>query len=132
MTLAVIRRWFNRLPDIEKDLPIVIVNGIAYTPRMILHEVMRGSPLGQRLQMMVEAGRLGTTAYQELQLAKIRLREWLAKMPEEPLFAVLMIPPRKYTPSQLLREIEAQTDIGMQWIQAELQHAKRLLALARR
>jgi len=132
MTLTVIRRWFDRLPNIEKDMPIVIVNGVAYTPRMILHEVMRGSSLGQRLQMMVEAGSLGTTLQQEIQLAKIRLKELLRRMPEQPLIATLMIPPKVYTPSQLLREIEAQTQVGMQWIQAELQHARRLLALARR
>ena len=132
MTLARIRAWVQRLPPQELDLPVVIVNGISYTPRMILMEVQRGSPLGERLQVLVEAGRLGTTALEEIQLAKIRLRELLQRMPEKPIIATLTVPPRTFTPGQLLREIELETPVGRQWIQAELQHVKRILQLARR
>lgn len=132
MTLAKIQRWFNSLPEAERDLPVVILSGIAYTPRMILMEVQRGTPVGQRLQMMVEAGTYGTTALEELQLAKVRLREVLLRMPNKPIIATLGTKYRVYTPQELLREIEMQTPIGMQWIQAELQHVRRILGVARR
>ena len=132
MTLARISRWFSSLPEAERDLPVVIMDGISYTPRMILMEVQRGSPLGERLQVLVEAGRLGTTALEEIQLAKVRLRELLQRMPEKPIIATLTVPPRTFTPRQLLREIELETPVGRQWIQAELQHVRRILQLARR
>jgi len=56
MTLQVIRNWVSKLPPYELDMPIVMYNGVAYTPRQILEEVERGTQLGAVLQQMVESG----------------------------------------------------------------------------
>lgn len=136
MTLARVRAWFNRLPPYERDLPLLILNGVAYTPRMALAEVERGTAVGARLQALIEAGRFGTTAEQELALAKIRLKELLAKFPpDKPIVATIgtpELPGRAYTPRELLEEIQRQTPRGRQWIQAELQQMRRIMMLARR
>ncbi len=127
MTLKYVKAWYDRLPPYERDLPIIILEGYAYTPRMILSEVERGTDIGRKLQKYVESGRLGTTLRQEQQLAKIRLKEILGKMPEKPIIASLS--GKTYTPSQLLKEIEQETGIGKQWIQNEIKHAKRMLVI---
>jgi len=127
-----IRAWFNRLPEAEKDLPIVILEGVAYTPRMILSEVERGTTIGARLQSMVEAGRLGTTTLEEEKLAKIRLREILSRFPpEKPIVATLGIPEKVYTARELLQEIEMQTVSGKRWIEAEKATMRMILGMAR-
>jgi hypothetical protein len=41
----------------------------------------------------------------------------------------LELPGRAYTPRELVEEIRAETPRGMQWIGAEVQHMRRLLAL---
>jgi hypothetical protein len=132
MTLKVVKRWFERLPPTERDLPIVILNGIAYSPRAILWEVQRGTSVGERLQLLVEAGRLGTTMQEEFALAKIRLEQILKRYPNVPIVASLSLEPRALTPQDLIREIERGTQIGMQFIQAELQHMRNVIRLARR
>jgi len=130
MTLDVIRRWYSRLPPAERDLPIVIYQGVAYTPTMIYSEVMRGTPLGEILQRYVETGSIGTTREEEYMLALTRLREVLRRYsPDRPIIATLTIPPRTLTPSDILREVESRTPLGMRFVEAELEHARRLLRL---
>ena len=134
MTLAIVKRWFNRLPEAERDLPIVTVGGVAFTPRMILAEVERGTPLGRRLQAMIETGQLAASGPEDLErLAKLRLKMVLERLPERPLIACLREDHvRVYTPRQLLREVEAQTELGRAFIEAELEAMRRLIAMARR
>lgn len=129
-----VRAWFNRLPPVERDLPIVILDGLAYTPRAILMEVERGSPIGERLQVLVESGRIGTAYSEEIALLKLRLKELLSRYPmDEPLVATIgELPGRAYTPRDLIREIEIGTSVGLQWVEAERRHVLRLLSLALR
>ena len=119
-----VSRWFDRLPEYERDLPLLVVNDVAYTPRAALQEVRRGIAVGARLQVLVEAGRFGT---KEWPLAKLRLKKMLETQPEKPLVATLIIPPRTFTPSQLAEEIQRETEVGKSWIQGELSHMKYLL-----
>jgi len=126
MTLELVSRWFQKLPQYERDLPLLVVNGVAYTPRAALQEVRRDTALGRKLQTLIEAGRFGA---QEWTLAKLRLKKMLETMPEKPLVATLLIPPRTFTPSQLAEEIQRETDIGKQWIRTETQHMRYLLTL---
>jgi len=56
VTLQLIRLWVSKLPPSELDMPIIMLNGVAYTPRQILEEVERGTQLGAVLQRMVETG----------------------------------------------------------------------------
>ena len=128
MTLSIVRRWFNRLPPYERDNPLVLLNGVAYTPRQVLAEVERGTPTGEKLQKLIEAGRFGTQLNDAWKLAKIRLKEILKKYPEKPIVAVL---PEEYTytPSQLIKEIEQETPQGVVWIKGEIQQMARLMQL---
>jgi hypothetical protein len=128
MTQTVVSRWLNKLPENEKNLPLLIVDSSIYTPRTAYNEVMRSSELGNKLQALIESGRFGTTAYEEEQVAKIRLRAWLQTQPEIVMFHTLS--GKSFTPSQLLQEIESNTTIGQQWIRNEQQHM-RLLVSAR-
>ena len=126
MTRELVSRWFDRIPEYERDLPLLVVNGVAYTPRATLQEVRRGTDLGRKLQSLVEAGRFGT---EERTLAKLRLKTMLETMPEKPLVATLAIPPRTFTPRELAEEVQRETDIGQTWIKGELAHMRFLMGL---
>lgn len=128
MTLHVVRAWYNRLPPAERDLPILILDGLAYTPNTVLAEVMRGSIVGERLQRLIEEGRLSNSGLEEEQLAKIRLKELLRRYPERPLVAVLR-EGRIFTPSQLIEEIERGTPVGRMLVISEIEYMKFLLRL---
>ena len=41
MTKELVSRWFNKLGPAEQDLALLILNGMAYTPRQTYDEVMR-------------------------------------------------------------------------------------------
>ena len=131
MSKEFVRRWFSRLPEVEKDLPLVIIGGVAYTPRMIYEEVMRGTPLGEKLQGMLEAGRLGTTLSDLYRLAKLRLRELLKRYPPDKPIVGVIAGEGEYvlTAGELLRHVEEETSIGRAWIENEILHMKRLLMI---
>lgn len=126
MSKELISRWFSKLGEAEKDLPLLLSESNIYTPRTALNEVMRSSELGNKLQALIETGRFGTTAYEEEQVAKIRLRQILQAQPEKPLFATLS--GKVFTPSQLLQEIESNTAIGVQWLNNEKTHMSLLVS----
>ena len=128
MTLQVIRNWVSKLPPYELDMPIIMLNGVAYTPRQILEEVERGTQLGAVLQRMVEMGYASLSQRDEEELAKMRLRQLLSR--STALFARLSVTGAEvYTPQQILEEIERGTPIGRQWIEAEKSIIRRLLML---
>ncbi len=127
MTLSVVRNWFNKLSIAERDLPLLIVEGYVYTPRQALAEVQRNTPIGARLQALIESGRFGTTPEEEIALAKHRLTQILKKYPPEmPVAATLG---RAYTAQEMLKEIEAGTIVGSQWISAETEKMRRIVAI---
>ena len=127
MTQTLVSQWLNKLPEAEKDLPLLIADGLAYTPRAALAEVMRGSPLGDKLQRLIETGSFGTTFSDEQTIAKMRLTEIMRTKPEKPLFATLS--GKVFTPSELLREIQNDTDIGRQWVENEKLHMKVIVSI---
>lgn len=120
MSKELVSRWFDRLPEMERDLPLLLSDGLAYTPRVAYNEVMRGSPVGDKIQLLIETGRFGTSAEDEQSIAKTRLEQWLKQQPDKPLFATLSN--KVFTPSQLLQEIQSGSSIGNQWIQNEISH----------
>lgn len=133
MTLEVIRRWYNNLPPEERNLPLIIYNGVAYSPHAILMEVERGTQLGEYLQRKVEMGSLGTTKEELKNLALIRLKMILSKYPPNtPLIASLTYPPKVYTAQELLKELDKGTPIAERLIQTEEKHALDLLKLVGR
>jgi len=129
MTVTVVRRWFEKLPDYEKDIPLLILDGKAYTPRATLAEVERGTELGKRLQDLVEKKTFGTLASDEETLAKLRSKAIIGTMPDKPLFATLLIPPRTFTPQELANEVQRETVLGRQWIDAEKKQMAYLMTL---
>lgn len=126
MTLIKVEAWFNKLSEQEKDLPLLIFGGSAYSPRATLDEVKRGTPLGEQLQKLVERQSFGTTYQEEQRLAKIRCIITLQKkLLDKPLFATLS--GKVFTPRQMIQEIETSTPIGRQQVEGELAHMKRLM-----
>lgn len=131
MSKDLVTRWFNKLSPNERNKPLLILNGLAYTPQATFDEVMRGSPIGDKLQNLIEQGKYGTTFQEEQELMKQRLTMDLeSKPPDKILFVALVasgIPVRTFTAPQLLNEIKNNTAIGRQWIENEKSYVLRLL-----
>ena len=128
MTKELVQKWYNAISNAEKDLPLILVDQIIYTPTTAYNEVMRNSPVGLKIQALIETGRFGTTTEEEQAMAKIRLEQWLqTQPPDKPLFATLSN--KVFTSSQLLQEIQQGTSIGQQWSQNEILHMKTLMRL---
>ena len=127
MSKELVSRWFGKISDAEKDLPLLLSDGYAYTPRMAYTEVMNGTVLGAKLQALIESGRFGTSSLEEVAIAKVRIRQILqSKDPNKVLFATMSN--KTFTPAQLLQEIDSGTQIGEQWVQGEI---SRMTALTR-
>jgi len=127
MTKELVSAWYNRLPEMERDLPLLLVDGLAYTPRTAYNEVMRGSPVGDKIQLLIETGRFGTTSEDEQAIAKTRLQQWLQSQPDKPMFATLSN--KTFTPQQLLQEIQSGSSIGQQWTNNEILHMQSIVRL---
>jgi len=127
MTKQVVSNWFSKLGQSEKNLPLLIYQGIVYTPQAVYDEVMRGSPLGDALQSLIEKQSFGTSAEDEQTVAKLRLTQIMRTKPDKPLFATLS--GKVFTPSELLGEIENNTDIGRQWVGTEISHMRRIVSV---
>ena len=131
MSKDLVTRWFSKLSPSEQNMPLLVLNGLAYTPRQTLDEVTRGTPVGDQLQSLIEQGRFGTATVDEQALIKTRLRMSLqAKPQDKPLFVALPtlgVQPKAYTPAQLLREIESGSPVGRQWMNNEASYMRRLL-----
>ena len=127
MSKDLVSRWFNQLGQAERNLPLLIYQGNVYTPQAAYDEVMRASPLGDELQKMIERQSFGTSAEDEQTVAKLRLTQIMRTKPDKPLFATLS--GKVFTPSELLQEIENNTDIGRQWVGTEISHMRRIVSV---
>ena len=127
MSKELVANWFAKISEVEKDLPLLLSDGYAYTPRMAYTEVMNGSSLGAKLQALIESGRFGTSSLEETAIAKVRIQQIMRSKPQDKvLFATMSN--KTFTPAQLLAEIESGTQIGEQWVQGEI---SRMTALTR-
>lgn len=131
MSKDLVTKWFNKIAPSEHDKPLLILDGLAYTPRQTLDEVTRGTPKGDKLQSLIEQGRYGTTYVDEQALIKARLNMSLqTKPPDKILFVALPssgLKAQTFTAPQLISEINRGTVIGQQWIEAEKSYMLRLL-----
>lgn len=127
MTKDLVSRWFNQLGQAERTLPLLIYQGNVYTPQATYDEVMRNSPLGDVLQSLIEKQSFGTSAEDEQTVAKLRLTQIMRTKPDKPLFATLS--GKIFTPSELLQEIENDTDVGRQWVGTEISHMRRIVSV---
>jgi len=126
MSKELVNQWYSRISQTERNLPLLLVDGYAYTPQMAYDEVNRGSVLGIKLQSLIESGRFGTSYLDEIAIAKVRLQQSLQSKPQNKiLFATLS--GKTFTPSQLLQEIESGTEIGVQQINAEISHMRAIV-----
>jgi len=57
----------------------------------------------------------------------LRLTQIMRTKPDKPLFATLS--GKIFTPSELLQEIENNTDIGRQWVGTEISHMRRIVSV---
>jgi hypothetical protein len=126
MTKELANKWINKLSEVEKDLPLLLVDGYAYTPRIAVNEIMNGSVLGARLQALIEMGKFGTSSLEEQAIAKVRLQTILASKPQDkPLFATMSN--KVFTPAQLMEEINSGTQIGQQWLNGEISRMSQIV-----
>jgi len=129
MTIQLIRAWISKLPPYELDMPIVVYNGVAYTPRAVLDEVMRRTTIGEQLQKQIEMGIASLHQEDEEELAKLRLKLMLSKPTTTKIVALTYPQPTVLSPQDILREIEQGTPRGRLWINAQKEVINRLLRM---
>jgi len=129
MTIQVIRAWISKLPQYELDMPIVVYNGVAYTPRAVLDEVMRRTTIGEQLQKQIEMGIASLHQEDEEELAKLRLKLILSRQTSTKIVALTYPQPTALSPQEILREIEQETPRGRLWIEAQKEVINRLLRM---
>jgi hypothetical protein len=126
MSKELVNRWFNKISISERNLPLLLVDGYAYTPQMAYDEVNRGTQLGARLQSLIEMGKFGTSSLEEQAIAKVRIQTILASKPQDkPLFATMSN--KVFTPAQLMEEINSGTLIGQQWVTSEISRMRNIV-----
>jgi len=124
MTRETIERWYTSLPEYERDMPLITVEGKSYTPNEVLREVRNGTALGEKLQEKVETGGLRERLEA---LAKERVTKLLEKRPAG--IAWLAPPdwPKELSPEEIKEEVRKQSDIGRQFIEMEKSYMHRLM-----
>jgi hypothetical protein len=126
MSKELVNRWYSKISSVERNLPLLLVDGYAYTPQMAYDEVNRGSVLGAKMQSLIEMGKFGTSSLEEQAIAKVRLQTILASKPQDkPLFATMSN--KVFTAAQLMDEINSGTLIGQQWVNGEVSRMSALV-----
>lgn len=54
MSKEFIQRWYAKIPELERDLPIIMIDNRVYTPREVYNEVMANTDLGRQMQAKLE------------------------------------------------------------------------------
>ena len=123
--------WYSRLPPNERDKPVLSLDGRLYTPSDIYREVMAGTQLGERLQRMLEAVRLSTSAqalvYQFWGVGKARALNWVEQLPRG--FSVVSIGGEVIDKDRLRKLIESEQGIGRTAIETEAMAAISILKM---
>lgn len=120
MTVSKLRAWLNAIPERDRGLPFIEVQGRMLTPRQMLSEAEAGTSIGVEAQRRWEAGVVGTPD----SLLEERIRERLARFPpDKPLFITLGGKPM--TPSDVLTSPEAVA----RWKETERTYLKYLSGL---
>lgn len=87
MSIVYVTNWYKKIPELERDLPVLLYNNKAYTPREIYNEVINDTPLGNKLQEKLEELGSGTSfSYGDLRgldyIAKLRVEKVLNNLPK--------------------------------------------------
>jgi hypothetical protein len=125
MTLQKVEAWVNRLPALDRDLPIIVHGGRTWTPNEILNQIKTcpTCQTSQALQAFIEARSFGQEA-NPWQLAKQRLIKMFQLRPA--IIHVLGIP-GKLSPQTIISQVEQETPFGQSLIQAEMQRMTLIL-----
>lgn len=123
MSKEIVEAWYNKIPVIERDQVLVICEGTAYSPNAILEEVKKDSAIGMTLQRMIETKSF-TSLADKVALAEIRLRQRLSRLPEN--FGIV-VQGRKYTPRELLAELDKGSKVARKVIESEITRVESVL-----
>ena len=127
MTVERVRRWFERIPEIERDVPIILINGRVYTPREVKSEVERGTTLGRRMQEELEKTVSHITQLHKI--GKARALYWAKGLPEDFSIGSYSIEKPIATKSEIIRMIEQEEEVGESAVKYEEERAYKLRAL---
>ena len=122
MSLKIIEQWYSKLPPYEVDMPLIRLDTTVYTPRQILDEVRRKTPVGTRLQTKVEGLRFGSTLDDE-----VTAEERLIKLLEErPIRIAALVDPdigkEEFSSKELIERIKKKDKIGKSMLKTEIEH----------
>lgn len=123
MSLQVVQQWYQTIPAIERNQPLIISGSAAYSPNQVLDEVKKGTARGAELQRVIET-RSFTEAIDKYALAITRLKDRLAKMTPD---TRIIWGQRSYSPQQMLQEIQNGTKVGRAMIEAEATRVEEVL-----
>lgn len=132
MSLNFIEKWYSELPDYERGMPIMKLGNVSYTPQQILHEVRRGSSIGNELQKKVEGARLAHSFEEDEALAEERLTKLLKEKPIR--IAMLILPEygkEEFSSKELIEHIKKKDDIGKAMVESELEQVEAMLKLGK-
>jgi len=128
MSLELVRRWFDSLPEHERDLPLILVDGKVYTPREVLREVERGTPLGEKMQATLEMAISGSYTFEELRvIGKARAKEIAKRLPKD--FSLIAIGKGEVTRDEIIEMIQREESLGKSAIDYEAERAMKLLTM---
>jgi len=132
MSLNFIESWFSNLPDYEKGMPIIKLNGVSYNPQQILREVRKGTSLGKELQRKVESSRSAHSFKEDETLAEERLTKLLKEKPIR--IAMLILPEygkEEFSSKELIEHIKKRDDIGKAMVESEIEQVEAMLKLGK-
>lgn len=115
MSLNIVKKWYNKMPPAERNLPILMIGDKAYSPNQVLSQVKKGTQLGKMMQDKVVGG---MTPPQKLEkLAKTRVLAWLKKLPAQ--YGMVNVEGESYTRDELIAAVRQQKGIGKTLIEEE-------------
>jgi hypothetical protein len=127
MTLQKVEAWVNRLPALDRDLPIITHEGKTWTPNEILNQI-RSCPTCQTslaLQAFIEARSFGQEA-NPWELAKQRIIKMFQLRPAL-IHTYILGAPATLTPETVIKHIQEETPLGQSLINAEMQRMMLLI-----
>jgi hypothetical protein len=122
--MSEVETWARTIPKIERQQPLIVADGYAFSPDAALREIESGTDIGRKLEQKIIA-RDFTDIKDEYALAVERLRERLSKLPES--MSIVSVAGAQYTASDALNEVEAGTRIGRALIDAEVTRISEVL-----
>lgn len=120
-----IEAWYRRIPEMERDLPVILVGDRVYTPREVYEEVVRGTKLGEVMQSKIER-MASLNSYEDLrelkQVALERVKRILEDLPED--FSIVSLD------GKIAKGKEIFKAIGKAAVEYEMSRVAKLIRLA--